>query len=155
MISFIHQASVPGGCPPPPLQHTQQLHWCWERLLLLYQALFLSTDRWPDAGASYCSSELGLHSLFSPGGVSITLPAFFFTSPGAQHFRLPPGSYKGQTQQNCAGIGISLTAGAQQEEISPSAQKGFCKLKLCRQGRGNAHCSGYQHPSAEFSHSQG
>lgn len=58
---------------------------------------------------------------------------FSFTSPGAQHFRLPPGTYKGQAQQNRAGIGISLAAGAQQEEFSPSAQKGFCKLKLCRQ----------------------
>lgn len=82
---------------------------------------------------------------------------FSFTSPGAQHFRLPPGTYKGQAQQNRAGIGISLAAGAQQEEFSPSAQRRILQAETlqARSGRGNVHGSGYQHPSAEFSHSQG
>lgn len=46
-----------------------------------------------------------------------------FASPVAQPFRLPLGTSKGQTQQNRAGIGICLAAGAQREELSPSAQK--------------------------------
>lgn len=81
---FLHLSAQ---CPwrmSPPLQHTKYSNLTGAGIgwgaaaLLLCQALFLSKDRWPDAGASYCSSQLGLHSLFGSEGVSTALPAFSF-----------------------------------------------------------------------------
>lgn len=136
MISFIYQPSVPGGCPP--LQHTEYSSltgagrgWgaaasCCARLSSSAKTDGQMLGPATAALSWGCAHCLALEVLAQPCLLFSFFPLFlfsFFPSPGAQHFRLSPGIYNGQAQQNRAGIGISFTAGAQQEEVSPSAQK--------------------------------